>query len=241
MARKEKTQKGIRLTKERIQRWLNIQDINKVYFVLQLVFMALQVLLLIVLLEGILNPVIPLIYCAVLLLFAWKSKYAICRFFIRFIPAVILTAILAAIVGFFVVAKDVTGITTYALTLQERIGFTASYLVIDFEPIWLLSLPALAVSARLGGKKTDIVLLHIGAWGGLALSVGNLVLKYNNLAGYTLIFKGLSLSFFTADLLLWVYAITALALVFTVFMLYPFGTKRIKSMVEKTRTKLNKE
>ncbi len=241
MAKKEKTQKRARLTKEKVRRWLNIQDVNKVYFTLQLVFIALQVLLLIVLLEGILSPVIPLIYCAVLLMFAWKSKYVVCRFFIRFIPAVALTAVLAAIVGFFVVAKDVTGIMPYTLTLQERLGFAASYLVIDFEPLWLLSLPALAVSARLGGKKADIVLLHIGAWGAFALAVGNLVLKYNNLAGYTLIFKGLSISFFTADLLLWVYAITALALVFAVFMLYPFGTKRIKSFVEKSRAKLNKE
>ncbi len=241
MAKKEKKQKRARLTKERIRRWLNIQDINKVYFALQLVFIALQALLLFVLLEGSVQPAIPLIYCAVLLLFAWKSNYAVCRFFIRFIPAVTLTAVLAAIVGFFVVAKDVTGVVPYTLTLQERLGFAASYMVIDFEPLWLLCLPALAMAARLGGKKADIVLLHIGAWGGFVLAAGNLVLKYSNLAGYTLMFKGLTLSFFTADLLLWVYAVAALALVFGVFMLYPFGTKRIKALVEKTRAKLNKE
>ncbi len=241
MAKKEKKEKRARLTKERIQRWLNIQDINKVYFALQLVFMALLALLFIVLLEGSLNPTLPLIYCAVLLLFSWKSKNTVCRFFIRFISAVALLTTVVMIVGFIMVVQDTTGIAPLALTTQERLGFAAAYLVNPFEFLWLLSLPALAVAARFGKKKFDRVLLHIGAWGVFLLAVGNLVIQYTKVAGYALIFKGLSLSFFSANLLLWVYTITALALVFAVFILYPFGTKRIKAMVEKAREKVSKE
>lgn len=241
MAKKEKKQKRARLTKERVQRWLNIQNIDKVYFALQLVFMALLALLFIVLLEGSLNPTLPLIYCAVLLLFSWKSKNVICRFFIRFIPTVVLLTTVVMIVGFTVVAQDTTGVAPLALSMEERIGFAASYLVNPFEFLWLLSLPALAVAARFGQKKCDRVLLHIGAWGAFLLAVGNLIIQYTKVAGYALVFKGLSLSFFSANLLLWVYTVAALALVFAVFMLYPFGTKRIKTMVEKARAKVNKE
>lgn len=241
MAKKEKKQKRARLTKERVQRWLNIQDMDKVYFSLQLVFMALLALLFVVLLEGSLNPTLPLIYCAVLLLFSWKSKNVLCRFFIRFIPTIALLTTIVMIIGFTVVAQDTTGVAPLALSMEERIGFAASYLVNPFEFLWVLSLPALAVAARFGQKNFDRVLLHIGAWGTFLLAVGNLVIQYTNIAGYALVFKGLSLSFFSADLLLWVYAVAALALVFAVFLLYPFGTKRIKTMVDKARAKVNNE
>lgn len=229
-------------TKEKVCRWLNIQNMDKVYFALQFVFVALQCLLLFVCLEGSINPLLPLVYCAVLLLLAWKSKNTACRVFMRAIPALVLTVVLAAIVGFFVVAKDVTGVVPLALSVKERIGFSVSYLVTVFQPLWLLSLPALAIAARVGGKKMDIVLLHSGAWAMLVFSIGTLLLKYNSsLTGYTLMFKGLSLSFFTAEVLLWVYVIASLALVFAVFMLYPFGIKRIKALVDKTRAASNED
>lgn len=251
MAKKEKKQKRARLTKERVQRWLNIQNEEGLYFILQLVFCSLQILLTYITFAQdtfVSNGIgIFLAYAATLLLLAITAwQYTVVRVFSRILIIFLFFGLSAMFIEVAINSHwDNTVIIANELTKEQKIGTYISDFLTYVHSIAVLSLPVFIVGSRRIKKKFDIVLLRINACLLVGFSVGTLLVYYEPIwkKGTTRLIDFCAPLFgsITAGVLLWVYVITSLALVFAVFMLYPFGTKRIKTMVEKARAKVNKE
>lgn len=229
-------------TKEELRnRWQLPKD-DTIFFVLQFVFLALQCALFFVCLGDAVNALLPVLYGAVLFLLALYSRKKVCRTLLYVLSALVIAVVLVMVVGFYFAAKDVTGVTSLALTAKERLGFAISYIITVLEPLLLMTAPAFILTARFTKSKSDAALLHILSWILFVLAIGTLYFAYfPTLTGYLLSFNGLGLSFFSAKTLLWIYAVTSFALTVAVYMLYPFGTKYVKRMTEKARAKLPQE
>ncbi len=233
----EKKRKLFPTKAELRNRW-HLPSDSVIFFILQFVFLTLQCALFFVCLGESINALLPLLYGAVLFLLALNSRRKICRVSLYILTALVVAVVLVMIVGFCLVAKDITGVTSLALTAKERLGFAFSYIITVLEPLLLMTAPSFILTARLTKTKSTAVLLHILSWISIVLAGVTLYFAYYpTLTGYLLVFNGLNFSFFTAETLLWVYGIASLAFAVSVYMSYPFGTKRIKSMVEKARAK----
>ncbi len=226
-------------TKEEWRKRMHLPYENTIFFALQLVFWVLQCVLFLICLQKALNPFFPLLFGAVLFLLSLKSRNKMCRVLIYTLTTIALLLITVMIIGFCLVAEDQTGVVSLALAWNERLGFAISYVITVMQPVLLMALPSYIVTARFAATKPSVTLLHLLAWAEVAFAAAMLYLKhYPGITGYLLNFSGLSVSFFSATVLLWVFLLTSAALAFAVYMLYPFGTARIKKAVKTARAKL---
>lgn len=244
-------EKRARLTKERIRRFLNIQNEERVYFVLQLVFAALQCVLAYVTIgQGSFNQfgiALFVVYGAVLALLAAKGwQHKAVRILGRTLAALVIFGMAAIFVEVSLNSHWESGVTTeIALSAKEKLGMYAANLCTWVQSFVLTTLPAFAIAARRTRAKADVALLHITAWVAVLFAAATLYLYHEpSLSGEATTLIAFCAPLFeriTAGVLLVVHLVCTLATAFAVYMLYPFGTKHIKNAVEKAREKLPKE
>jgi len=147
-------EKRARLTKERIRRFLNIQNEERVYFVLQLVFAALQCVLAYVTIgQGSFNQfgiALFVVYGAVLALLAakgWQHKGV--RILGRTLAALVIFGMAAIFVEVSLNSHWESGVTAeIALSAKEKLGMYAANLCTWVQGFVLTTLPAFAIAAR---------------------------------------------------------------------------------------------
>ncbi|MBE6757222.1 MAG: hypothetical protein E7552_01560 [Ruminococcaceae bacterium] len=243
-----KSEKRKRLTKERVRRFLNIQNEERVYFVLQLVFAALQCVLAYVTFGqssfnqfGIALFVVYGVLLALLAAKGWQHKAV--RILGRALAALVIFGMAAMFVEVSLNSHWESGVTAeIALTSKEKLGMYAANLCTWVHGFVLTTLPAFAIAARRTKARADIALLHINAWVAVVFAVSTLLLYHEpSWSGETTTLIAFCAPLFeriTAGVLLIVHLVCTLAAAFSVYMLYPFGTKHIKKMTEKVRAKL---
>lgn len=241
-------EKRARLTKERVRRFLNIQNEERVYFVLQLVFAALQCVLAYVIFgQSSFNQfgvALFAVYGVVLTLLAAKGwQQQAVRILGRTLAALVIFGMAAIFVEVSLNSHWESGVTTeFSLSAKEKLGMYAANLCTWVQGFVLTTLPAFAVAARRTKLKTDVALLHINAWVAVAFAATTLYLYHEpSLSGETTTLIAFCAPLFeriTAGVLLIVHLVCTLAAAFSVYMLYPFGTKHVKKAVEKARANL---
>lgn len=206
-----------------------IQDEKRLYFILQLIFAALQILLCYTLvLQNNMSRIGIVIFALVgigLMLLAgkcWQSRGA--RAFGR-VTMILLLAVFSVVVlldVFTTGVTDSTGINLVARSFQSY----ADQLIADaarfVQPLLLVFFPTLAIGARRVGEKADVRLLRIDTWLTVLLAAATLVAAVEpgdiTVLDFRVDFFGIS-----PTVLLVIYLVCTLASVFAVHASYPYA------------------
>lgn len=206
-----------------------IQDEKRLYFVLQLIFAALQILLCYTLvLQNNMSRAGVIIFALVgigLMLLAgkcWQSRGA--RVFGRVIM-VLLLAVFSVVVLLDVFTTGVTDATGVHLVARSFQSY-ADQLIADaarfVQPLLLVFFPTLAIAARRVGEKADIRLLRIDTWLTVLMAAATLVAAVEPGEITVLDFR-VDLFGISPTVLLVIYLVCTLASVFAVHMSYPYA------------------
>lgn len=243
MKKEKKQQAGAPLS-ERLRQRLRVQNEDRLYFVLQLLFGFTQILLAYVafLANNLAQTgtLLMAIFGALLMLLAgkcWKSRAV--RVLVRVIAALAVLGFTAIIVidALTTQITDTTGFNYVTRATSDYVGQILANLCLMVQPLVLLLFIVFAIAARRGEKKADMRILQIGSWLLPVFAIVTLVLAGEE--GMTrLAFTGDLLGVISNQVLLIAYLVCTLASVLAVFMAYPFGVKAVKKAVEKARAKL---
>ncbi|MBO5797764.1 MAG: hypothetical protein J6R77_05395 [Clostridia bacterium] len=231
---------------KRTRKRFRVQDEPRLFFILQMVFSAAQILLAYVAIgEKNLQPGGMAIFalCGVALIMiafkGWQSRGL--RVLGRSLAGLLIFGFAAILVldAFTTKVSTPNGVGFVERTFGDYMGQLISNFCLHIQALNLFIFPTFAIAARRIGKTVDIWLLRISSWLLVALSAATLILSNDTLT--RLDFTAKLLDLVPNAALLYVFLFFTIASTFAVFMLYPYGTKWVKRLVEKTRAKLGKK
>lgn len=230
---------------KRIRKRFAVQDEPRLFFVLQIVFSVAQILLAYVaigeknLQQG--GMVIFALCGIVLLLLAakgWQAKGL--RVLGRALAAILMFgfATILLLDAFTTKVSTPAGTGFVQRTFGDYMGQFLTNCCLHIQALNLFMFPTFAIAARRMKKTVDIWLLRISSWLLVALSLTTLLFSYDSLT--RLDYTAKLLNMVPNNVLLFVFLFFTVASSFSVFMLYPYGVKWIKRLVEKARAKRQK-
>lgn len=230
---------------KRIRKRFAVQDEPRLFFVLQIVFSIAQLLLAYVaigeknLQQG--GMVIFALCGVVLLLLAakgWQSKGL--RILGRALAAILMFGFTAILLldAFTTQVSTPAGTGYVQRTFGDYMGQFFTNCCLHIQALNLFMFPTFAIAARRMKKTVDIWLLRISSWLLVALSLITLLFSHDSLT--RLDYTATLLDLVPNNVLLFVFLFFTIASSFAVFMLYPYGVKWIKRLVEKARAKRQK-